>query len=126
MGVVLDSSAILALLWKEPGAELVSGLVGTACMSSVNASEVVAKMVDRGFDDATSEQVILTLGVEIKAFDTETCVLAGKLRRQTRTLGLSLGDRACIALGIINEYRIVTADRAWSSFPGYADIEVIR
>jgi len=61
--MVLDSSAILALLWKEPGATNVTKILGIAVMSTVNASEVIAKLVDRGFDDATAEKILMTLGV---------------------------------------------------------------
>ncbi len=126
MNIVLDSSAVLALLWKEPGADMVAKSIGYSSISTVNASEVVAKMVDRGIDAATAEHILLALGIEIISFDTPTSILTGQLRRDTKSLGLSLGDRACIALGLLRRNKILTADRAWASFTSDVQIELIR
>jgi len=124
--VVLDSSAVLALLWKETGSDRVADILGASAISAVNASEVIAKMVDRGIDDKTAEKILLTLGIEIVDFDTPTSIVAGQIRRNTKSLGLSLGDRACIALGMRSKRKIITADRAWASLVLEVEIELIR
>ena len=126
MNIVLDSSAVLALLWKEPGADVVAKSIAHASISTVNASEVIAKMVDRGIDDATAEHILLTLGLNIISFDTHTAIMTGQLRRETKSLGLSLGDRACIALGSAQKCTILTADRAWSQVNMDVHIDLIR
>jgi len=126
MSIILDSSAVLALLWKETGSEIVAKSIGKASISTVNASEVIAKMVDRGIDDTTAEQILLTLGMGIINFDTPTSILAGQIRRTTKSQGLSLGDRSCIALGIIKKSKILTADREWANVDMDVQIELIR
>ncbi|MCF6219639.1 MAG: type II toxin-antitoxin system VapC family toxin [Robiginitomaculum sp.] len=126
MSIILDSSAVLALLWKEPGAKIVAKSIGRSSISAVNASEVIAKMVDRGIDGATAERVLLTLGMNIISFDAPTSILAGQIRHTTKSLGLSLGDRSCIALGIIKKRKVLTADRAWAKIDMGIQIELIR
>ena len=126
MSIVLDSSAVLVLLWKEPGADMITKSIAYASISAVNASEVVAKMVDRGIDDATAEHILLTLGLNIINFDTPTAIMTAQLRRETKSLGLSLGNRACIALGSAQKCTILTADRAWSQIDMDVHIDLIR
>lgn len=126
MSIILDSSAVLALLWKEAGAEIVAKSITKSSISAVNASEVITKLVDRGIDDATAAHILLTLGIDIISFDTPTSILAGQIRRSTKSLGLSLGDRSCIALGILKQTKILTADRAWAKIDMDVHIELIR
>jgi len=96
-------------------------------MSAVNLSEVVAKLVDHGMPADAVHAVLEALSIEIHSFDRDAGYAAGKLRRNTRAAGLSLGDRACLALAIHLGTTAVTADRAWGSLPeGTARITMIR
>ena len=126
MSVVLDSSAVLALLWEEEGAEKVACVMDTAVISSVNAAEVVAKLVDRGFDPDEASEIFLNIALKIIDFDLEMALLSGQLRYETKSIGLSLGDRACIALGLVHNTEIYTADKVWSTLDSDNYIQLIR
>lgn len=112
---VLDSSAILALLFKEAGGQEVAGHLPGAMLSAVNLSEAVTKLGDRGMMLEESRLVTGGLSCEIVAFDEEHAFLAAALRKATRTFGLSQGDRACLALGLKMGCPVVTADKAWKA-----------
>ncbi len=109
----------------EPGAEQVAAVLEEACLSSVNAAEVVSRLCDRGISRADARRAIDRLGMEIVPFDFEQAMTAGALRPATRALGLSLGDRACLALGQALGLPVLTADRAWGQLSGF-DITIIR
>src|SRR5271167_1436065 len=99
--VVLDASAILAVINGEPGAEkLTPNLLARAVGSAVNLAEVQTKLVTRGWTSAEAWEDATSPVREILPFDEEQAQMAGDLVRQTRPLGLSLGDRACLALGM--------------------------
>ncbi len=91
---VLDASALLALLNCEPGSERVAAALPDAAISSVNLSEVVVKLVDEGGNQSEIRSYLDALGLVIFEFDTELAYQTGFLRPLTRTVGLSLGDRA--------------------------------
>lgn len=112
---VLDSSAVLALLLGEPGAEKIRDVLPGALLSTVNLAEVISKLAERGMPITEAMQAIEAIGVEIVAFDADQACGVGALRRATRAMGLSLGDRACIALGRTRGLSILTADGAWAS-----------
>ena len=97
-GVVLDASAVLALLQQEPGATRVAALLPDAWISAVNLSEVVAKLIDHGVPADALVPALWQLSLRVQAFDSDAAIRAGELRAATRPLGLSLGDRACLAL----------------------------
>lgn len=125
--VVLDASAILAVIGGEPGAEkLTPDLLARAVGSAVNLSEVQAKLVSRGWpfeqawEDATSPVR------QVLAFDEAQARVAGDLATQTRHLGLSLGDRACLALGIALKVPVYTAEKAWKKLNVGITVHVIR
>lgn len=124
---VLDASALLALLNGEPGSEIVAGaLAGGAAMSAVNLSEVVAKLAELGMTSDLIHQVIDQLGIEVVAFDTDLGYQAGMLRPLTRTAGLSLGDRACLAVAHWLRLPALTADRSWMANNVQVDIRLLR
>lgn len=129
MNVVLDASALLAFLNNEAGAELVEArMADGASMSSVNLSEVVAKLNERGMPLSEIRSVVGDLGLHIAAFDEALAYVAGELRNLTSHAGLSLGDRACLALGIQKGYTVLTGDRHWDDvthIPGLT-VEQIR
>ncbi len=109
---VLDASALLAAILKEPIGGL-EELLDRSVMSAVNLTEVRTKLIDLQLLDIRSIEEDLHRLVRIEPFTEEQAVIAADLRRSTRSLGLSLGDRACLALGISLGCVVYTADRAW-------------
>jgi ribonuclease VapC len=124
--VVLDASAVLALLKREPGAEQVRAVLDRATIGAVNAAEVQGKLIDLGFSRHEAEARIRFLGCSIQAFNDVQAIEAGSLIALTRNVGLSLGDRACLALAIGRKATVYTTDRAWKDLALDIQIEVIR
>ena len=125
--VVLDASALLAFTKNESGAERVEEFLGHIIMSSVNISEVAAKLLDSGMSLHESHQCILPFVKQIILFDEQHAFLTASLKKQTKHLRLSLGDRACISLGIEKKLPIYTADKIWKELEvAGADIRLIR
>lgn len=124
---VFDASAVLAALNDEPGAAAVLELLDQedGLISAVNHAEVIAKLVDRQIPDADIDEVMNHLPLTIEPLTPALARAAGLLRRPTRLLGLSMGDRCCLALGQARGATIVTADRAWAELDGFA-IKLIR
>jgi PIN domain nuclease of toxin-antitoxin system len=125
---VLDASALLALLLAEPGGDAVRAVLADAAMSTINLSEVVAHYARNGIGEAQIRQVLDPLPFERVPFDDDLAYAAGVLLPATRQAGLSLGDRACLALARRLGCRALTADRAWTGIgeaTGVA-IELIR
>jgi len=124
---VLDASAVLALLNDEPGAGVVQqALLSGAFISSVNLAEVVGKLVEVGMSPDETRQAVGGLGLGIKEFDSIQGYEAGFLRRRTAEMGLSLGDRACMALAIAMTLPILTADRSWLKADLPVEVQVLR
>ncbi|GAQ00105.1 type II toxin-antitoxin system VapC family toxin [Leptolyngbya sp. NIES-2104] len=124
--VVLDASAVLALLNQEPGGEIVAQFIEQASISAVNFSKVVTKLAEAGTPEEAIAQILDNLSLEIISFEKTQAVRAGMLRPLTRSLGLSLGDRACLALGLYLNQPIITTDRQWASLNLEIEIRVIR
>jgi PIN domain nuclease of toxin-antitoxin system len=127
--VVLDASAVLALLNQEPGHEKVESALEGAVIGTVNLSEVMAKLVERGMPEPQAVSAIQELDLEIVPFDTQLAFQAGALRALTKPLGLSLGDRACVALGQHLTLPVLTAERKWqalSALSSEIQIQLIR
>ncbi|RUT08945.1 hypothetical protein DSM106972_009980 [Dulcicalothrix desertica PCC 7102] len=124
--VVLDASAVLALLKQETGSEQVATYIPQAAISSVNYSEVVAKLADAGVPELTVQKILGNLNLEVIAFDLEQAIKAGMLRPLTKIIGLSFGDRACLGLGLFLSQPVITADRQWQNLNLGIDIQVIR
>ncbi|MGG6266253.1 type II toxin-antitoxin system VapC family toxin [Leptolyngbya sp. AN03gr2] len=109
---VLDASALLALLNCESGSERVAVVLPDAVISSINFSEVVAKLADEGRNQTEIRFYLDALGLTIVEFDTDLAYRAGFLRPLTRSIGLSFGDRACLALAASLGVPALTCDRA--------------
>jgi ribonuclease VapC len=125
--IVLDASAILAVIGGEPGAEILTpDLLARAIGSTVNLAEVQAKLVSRGWSSEQAWEDATSPVREVLAFDEEQARIAGDLVIQTRHLGLSLGDRACLALGIALKVPVYTAEKVWKKLKVGARIHVIR
>lgn len=125
-GVVLDASAVLALLEGEPGADDVEALLEGSIMSAVNLSEVLQKTIEHDVDTDGLEEDLEALGVQIRAFDTLQARAAAELWERAPRAGLSLGDRACLALASGLGVVAVTADRRWASLPLEVPVRVVR
>ena len=125
--IVLDASALLAILNQEPGADrLTPELLSTASSSTVNLAEAQGKLVDRGINPDDAWEATLSPIREAVAFSPEHARLAGDLVVLTRSLGLSLGDRACLALGLALKAPVYTADKSWKNLKLGIRIHVIR
>ncbi len=125
--VVLDASAILALLNNEPGTErLTLELLSNATCSTVNLAEVQTKLVSEGGNPEEAWEDTLSPIRDAAPFTGEHARIAGNLVAQTRALGLSLGDRACLALGLALQAHVYTADKSWKKLKLGVTIHVIR
>ena len=125
--IVLDASALLAVLNGEPGADqLTPQLLNAATSSTVNLAEVQSKLVSRGIDPEDAWEATLSPIREAAVFTNEQAKIAGSLVAQTRGLGLSLGDRACLALGIALQAPVYTADKLWKNLKLGIRIHVVR
>ena len=122
---VLDASALLALLQDEPGSEVVEPLIETAVVSSVNWSEVAQKSLERDVDIRGLREDLTGLGLTLAPFTDRDAEEAAWLRGRTKDLGLSLADRACLALAGRLGTEVLTTDRAWTRVPSIP-VRVIR
>jgi PIN domain nuclease of toxin-antitoxin system len=125
-GAVLDASALLALIRGEPGADSVEAILGASVMSAVNWSEVRQRLLAHGIDDEALLGDVEALGIEMVAFDAEDAERAASLWPTTRDAGLSLGDRACLALAQRLDRPAVTADRVWTTLGLGIEVVAIR
>ncbi len=124
--VVLDASAIIAFLRQEPGAAIVGEYLTDGMASAVNIAEVGTRLSDLDMGDAQIRRSISVLGLEIKPFDLEASYAVAMMRAKTRNKGLSLGDRACLALANQLGIPALTADRVWAELDIDVDIQLIR
>jgi ribonuclease VapC len=125
--IVLDASALLAILNCEPGADVLTpDLLSTATSSTVSLAEVQSKLVDKGLDPREAWEATLSPIRDATAFDADQAKAAGDLVIQTRVLGMSLGDRACLALGLALRAPVYTADKSWKSLKLGIPIHIIR
>ncbi len=124
--IVADASAILAALKNEPFTKIAPRQVVGASISAVNLSEVLAKLASDGLNEAQADAALNSLDLRVFPFDRKEAVVAARLWAPTRRAGLSLGDRACLALGIELGKPVVTADRAWASLDIGAEVILIR
>ena len=122
---VLDSSALLAVIYDEPGQDVVRAALPDAIMSMVNVAEVISKLRERGFSQPEACASVEAYDLEMVDFDFEQACVAADLRMTTRSAGLSLGDRACLALSKMRGVPAITADRAWIGLAGF-DVIAIR
>jgi len=123
---VLDASAALALLNNEPGAQRIKEILPDSVIGAVNVCETVGKLMSAGMSAADAQSSIELLSLEVISFDINMAYNAAALIVKTKKLGLSLGDRACLALGIMHNKTVVTAERLWSKLNIEVNIELIR
>ena len=122
---VLDASVILAIIFDEPGARQAEHLATDSIMCSVNYAEVLSRHDDRGGDIEIANELFRKATI-IVPFDAELARATANLRRPTRSAGLSLADRACLALAQRSGLPAVTADRAWAKLDLGIEVQLIR
>lgn len=129
---ILDASALLAYLQGEPGATVVANaLTQGSIISAVNWAETLSKLAERGQDpdsvtDLLTYQGLLNNALMIAPFDANLAQVTAKLRPLTQISGLSLGDRACLALGIQTQLPVLTSDQAWNGLNIGVVVQLIR
>lgn len=124
--VVLDASALLAVLKGEPGGDSVEPVMDGAAMSAVNWAEVLQAYESAGLDLNGRREQIESLGVVLHPFDATQAELTAGLYGRSRKAGLGVADRACLALALSLGARTVTADRAWADLDLGLEITLIR
>ncbi len=124
MSFTLDASAILAMLLDEPGGDYVYSHLNASQISVVNLSEVYATLIDGGMAFEDAQAIVDPLPFRIRTFRDAHALQTARLRPLTKKLGLSLGDRACIAQAMLNELPILTADRRMAEAKSLLDIDI--
>ncbi|MBB4000086.1 type II toxin-antitoxin system VapC family toxin [Aureimonas pseudogalii] len=124
MACVLDASAVLCLLFSEKGSDKVEARLGDASMSVVNYTEVLSKLIDRGLGADEAVQDLSDLDIAIVPVGQEVAEEAARLRSLSKDVGLSLGDRFCLALAKNLGAPALTNDRAWKEIAKAAGVKV--
>lgn len=124
--IVLDASALLAFLFEESGGDSVAAQMRGAALSTVSYSEVLTRMGEREVPAELAKATVARAQVDLVDFDADHAERAAALRPLTRHLGLSLGDRACLALAQALDAPVLTADRAWADLDVGIDIRLVR
>jgi ribonuclease VapC len=120
----LDTSAIMAVVRGEPGADFASRRMAGGLLSTVNYAEVIGALARRGIDAEEARATLAGLPVRLIELDEIVAFRVGRLEIATRREGLSLGDRTCLALAEHHGIPALTADRAWSTVGKRLGIEV--
>jgi ribonuclease VapC len=129
--IIADTSAVIAYLNFEPGADEVRKCLPRIRIAMVNVAEIVAVVSRHHVSRSWIEERIFRVFPEMLPFDPEQAYLCGALETVTRPKGLSLGDRACLAAGILHGWPVLTAESTWTEIdwkaPGYnVEIHLIR
>lgn len=124
--VILDSSALLALIANEKGADIVTQYLSNAKMSTVNISESIATLINKGATFHEAETIVDTLLHKRIPFSDTQSKIAAEIVTETKKYGLSLGDRACLSLAIAEKLPVLTADKIWSNVKTGVKIILIR
>nr|WP_281397037.1 type II toxin-antitoxin system VapC family toxin [Sphingobium boeckii] len=122
----MDASALICLIRSEPGSDIVMQALPESCISAVNLAEVISKISDLDMDRTLIESVVATLDLDVIAFGAGDAHDTGLLREPSRQFGLSLGDRACLALTARLNATALTTDRAWANLNHIAQVKLLR
>lgn len=129
---IFDTSAIIALIKQEPGYQILENVLANAAMSAVNLSELISVLTRSEIAEEEVNEIITDLVPQIIPFTNDIAIRAGKLIKNTKKFGLSLGDRACLATGIHHHMTIYTTDKIWQELkltlvlPSNCHIVIIR
>jgi PIN domain nuclease of toxin-antitoxin system len=129
MSKVYDASALLAILNDETGQDVVISHLASSeegLISAANWAEVASKLAVRGESPAEIEFGLAAFGLEVVSLDASLALAAGALRPITKSIGLSLGDRCCIALAAVRGAEIITGERIWAQLPKLSEIPAIK
>lgn len=126
MSLVLDASAVLAYLHREPGWDKVRAAIGEACIGAVNWSEIAQKATRKGLNVETARVLLTEVGLTIVPFSARQAEVAAHLWEKTHSRGLSLADRACLALAMEQQAPVLTADRVWRELDLGIEIRLVR
>jgi ribonuclease VapC len=125
-GHLLDASALLAVLFEEPGGEVVARIIDDCAIHAVNLAETVRKILQTGVPAAQTQRILDELDLDVNpALTASEAFAAGRLAFETRDRGLSLGDCVCLSVAAHTGQAVVTADRTWSGITGLA-VKVIQ
>lgn len=124
--LVLDTSALLAVLLQEPGAEMVASALDEAALSAVNLVEVTEVAIRKGFTPERARLLVDDLRLPVLPFDAETAADAARLLAAFRKDKISLGDSACIATARHHGMPVLTADRIWATLDLGIEVRLIR
>ncbi len=126
MTLVLDASAVLALIFGERGSDIVAENAKGARVSAVNFSEILTRAIDKDGDPTAVRNLLSRLELAIVPHDEELAIATAVLRNETRHLGLSFGDRACLALAQHDNIPVLTADQNWATLNLGIEVRLIR
>ena len=117
---MLDSSAVIAVLRREPGAAIVERYLSDALISAVTLQEIVKVLLSDGALQDVAHAMIDPLNLNVAAHEVDDAWAAALLCKATKSKGSGLGDRTCMALAIKEGVPVVTTDKAWAelSIPG--------
>lgn len=124
--IVLDASALLAFFLNEPGGDDVEKRLSQACMSTLNLAEVLSKSEERGNDAKMLLAQIARTPIELVPVSVAHALAAARLRTLTKSAGLSMGDRVCLALAQERGCEAWTADKRWASVNLDVAVHLIR
>jgi ribonuclease VapC len=123
---VMDSSAVLASIRGEPGADVVNAALPGSFISAINLAEVVSKLIQGGVPDSEATAIVRRLGVRLMDVDEEQALAASLIHAATRSAGVSIGAAFCLALGKLRGCPVLTADRAWKTLDLGVEVILIR
>jgi ribonuclease VapC len=124
--IVVDTSALLALIFKEDGYLRVAPMLPQSCMSTINLAEVITRLVAHGRRPTEALEQCRRMPIEWVPFGVEEARDAAALSPKTQSHGLSLADRACLALARVRGIPVMTADRVWRKLRLGITVELIR
>ena len=124
--VVLDASALLCLLNDEPGAGRVVEVLTRSVMGTTNLAEVVSKLRERGLSLEEVREALGGLHLDVRPLSPSQAMIIGDLRPATKPLGLSVGDRACLALALDLDAELFTTDADLASADSGVSITDVR
>ena len=124
--VVFDSSVLIAILRQDPGSEVGEQSLNDALISTVNLAEVATYLARNSVPPETIDRALTAFPIEVVPFDREQGLIAGCLYPACKSLGLSLGDRACLALAKSKNLPVLTADKAWLELEINVEVKSIR
>lgn len=124
--IVIDASVVLATLLQEPGGDFFANLTGEYRISTMNLGEIVSRLSEKGHSDRLAHAAVEPLLTSCVALSVTQALQAGCWRKSTKSFGLSMGDRICLALGLELGVDVYTADRSWAALDLGVTVRLIR